>query len=68
MPAVCFIAPRETVLSRETLELFAELFANSELLRDLSYSAIGSKASWMIQAIKADERDQRRFEPEGMFM
>ena len=75
IPCVCYFAPRESVLSKETLEILTNiLVTTSSPSSEFAISAskvsalVQSKSKWIPQAIKADEKDQRRFEPEGMFM
>jgi len=68
IPAICFIAPREAVLSRETLDVFAELIFTSPLFATVKDQALSQRRTWTSVAIKTDEKDMRRFEPEGMFM
>lgn len=65
VPCTLILAPREPVLSKETLDILLGI----SLKLNASKSRLGPQAQeTILTAIKLDERDQRRFEPEGMFM
>ena len=68
IPAVGYLVPREPVLSIETLDAFLNCVKADPLLKVYYQSLSKSKATWSTQAIKADEKESRKTEPEGMFM
>lgn len=70
VPAVCYLSPRESILARETLESFASLVSALPALSGsgASPNLSSMRNQWMKTALVEDEKDQRRFEPAGMYM
>jgi hypothetical protein len=65
---VCYLAPREPVLSLETLDCFHKLSKESKFFLRYRNVIEKKRREWTSEALKKDEQDSRRFEPEGMFM
>jgi len=65
---VCFTAPREPVLSRETLDSFFKVVETCSLFESCRERVMRKRQEIIKDAIRSDEVEARRYEPEGMYM
>lgn len=64
---VCLLAPRETVLAVQTLDCLFKAMRGKDIFKTRLERVHSLRKEWVVQAIREDERQVKKQQPEGMF-